>query len=140
MSQHRHTITVPIVLTDQPALQRCVDDASYRVMVFCSGEPTGVQDVAFPHQSELRVNGGEIKANLRGLKNKPGSTRPVDITGALRLRPTYINRVEFTYALTQKVSLPESAHRLAQANTVVCRSTFWRPISARRHRSLSLLA
>ena len=103
MSQHRNTITVPIKLTDHSALQHCVDDTSYRVMVFCAAEPTGVQDVAFPHQSELRVNGGEIKANLRGLKNKPGSTRPVDITNSLRLRPTYVNNVEFTYALTLKV-------------------------------------
>jgi E3 SUMO-protein ligase PIAS1 len=50
------------------------------------------------------VNGGDIKANLRGLKNKPGSTRPVDITDSLRLRPaSYGNNIELTYALTQKV-------------------------------------
>ncbi|RFU72254.1 e3 sumo- ligase pli1 [Trichoderma arundinaceum] len=81
---------------------RCNDDKSYRIMVFCAGDDTGVQDVAFPHQSELRVNGDEIKANLRGLKNKPGSTRPVDITNSLRLRSNYMNNIEFTYALTNK--------------------------------------
>ncbi|KAF5669207.1 hypothetical protein FCIRC_9325 [Fusarium circinatum] len=102
MSQHRNTITYPIRLDDHPALQRCVNDPSYRVMVFCAGDTLGIQDVAFPHQSELKVNGGEVKANLRGLKNKPGSTRPVDITKALRLRPKYTNNVEFTYALTSK--------------------------------------
>jgi E3 SUMO-protein ligase PIAS1 len=73
-------------------------------MVFCANDDSGLQDVAFPHQSELRVNGDEIKANLRGLKNKPGSTRPVDITNALRLRSNYMNNIEFTYALTNKVS------------------------------------
>lgn len=73
-------------------------------MVFCAGGNTGTQDIAFPHQSELKVNGGDIKANLRGLKNKIGSTRPVDITDSLRLRPAnYTNTVEFTYALTNKV-------------------------------------
>ncbi|KAF5539505.1 hypothetical protein FPHYL_12278 [Fusarium phyllophilum] len=102
MSQHRNTITYPIRLDDHPALQKCVNDPSYRVMVFCAGDTLGIQDVAFPHQSELKVNGGEVKANLRGLKNKPGSTRPVDITKALRLRPKYTNNVEFTYALTSK--------------------------------------
>ena len=75
-----------------------------RVLVFCAGGNTGTQDIAFPHQSELKVNGGEVKANLRGLKNKPGSTRPVDITATLRLKPgAYENKVEFTYALTTKV-------------------------------------
>ncbi|KAF5647760.1 putative relatd to E3-like factor in the SUMO pathway [Fusarium sp. NRRL 25303] len=102
MSQHRNTITYPIRLDDHPVLQKCVNDPSYRVMVFCAGDTLGIQDVAFPHQSELKVNGGEVKANLRGLKNKPGSTRPVDITKALRLRPKYTNNVEFTYALTSK--------------------------------------
>jgi hypothetical protein len=63
-----------------------------------------VQEIAFPYQCELKVNGGEIKANLRGLKNRPGSTRPVDITTSLRLKQSgYTNNVELTYALTQRV-------------------------------------
>ncbi|KAM0448126.1 hypothetical protein ACHAQK_000105 [Fusarium lateritium] len=102
MQSHRNTVTYPIRLEDHPALQKCVNDTSYRVMVFCAGDCLGTQEIAFPHQSELKVNGGEMKANLRGLKNKPGSTRPVDITKALRLRPKYTNNVDFTYALTSK--------------------------------------
>ncbi|KHN97668.1 Zinc finger, MIZ-type [Metarhizium album ARSEF 1941] len=103
MAQHRNSINIPIKAIDHPALQQCLNDDSYRVMIFCAGDIYGVQNVAFPHQSELRVNNQEIKANLRGLKNKPGSTRPVDITAALRLRPPYHgNNVEFTYALTSK--------------------------------------
>lgn len=102
MSQHRNSVTIPLKLHDHPSLQQCVNDKSYRVMVFCAGDSIGMQDIAFPHQSELRVNTGEVKANLRGLKNKPGSTRPVDITNALRLRPNYTNNLEFTYALTNK--------------------------------------
>ena len=105
MAQHRYTVTIRIRLGDHEGLQKCVNDSSYRVLIFCAADILGVQNVAFPHQSELKVNGGEIKANLRGLKNKPGSTRPVDITDALRLRPHYVNNVEFTYALTTKVCL-----------------------------------
>ncbi|RBR08620.1 uncharacterized protein FIESC28_10206 [Fusarium coffeatum] len=107
MAQHRNTVTYPIKLEDHHYLQKCVNDPSYRVMVFCAGDCLGTQEVAFPHQSELKVNGGDIKANLRGLKNKPGSTRPVDITKALRLRPKYTNNVEFTYALTSKASFSQ---------------------------------
>lgn len=103
MAQHRHSVTIPVKSLDNPALQQCLTDPSLRVMVFCAAGNTGTQDIAFPHQSELKVNTGDVKANLRGLKNKPGSTRPVDITNLLRLKPAgYPNSVEFTYALTNK--------------------------------------
>ncbi|OAA71887.1 Zinc finger domain-containing protein, MIZ-type [Akanthomyces lecanii RCEF 1005] len=103
MAQHRNTMTLHISTNNHPALQQCLADTSYRVYLFCAGEAIGVQDISFPHQSEIRVNGSEVKANLRGLKNKPGSTRPVDITQALRLKPSnYMNTVDFTYALTTK--------------------------------------
>ncbi|KIL95850.1 hypothetical protein FAVG1_00588 [Fusarium avenaceum] len=79
----------------------------------------GTQEIAFPHQSELKVNGGEIKANLRGLKNKPGSTRPVDITKALRLRPKYTNNVDFTYALTSKAGPSQKFYLVVN----ICKTT-----------------
>jgi E3 SUMO-protein ligase PIAS1 len=103
MQHHRHTVLVSLRVSDHPILARAHREPSLKVMVFCAGEGHGRQDVAFPHQSEIKVNSGEIKANLRGLKNKPGSTRPVDITKELRLNlPTYSNSVEMTYALTTK--------------------------------------
>lgn len=104
MAAHRNSERISLRVQDHPALALCVSDPSMRVMVFCGAGNQGVQDVAFPYQCELKVNGGDIKANLRGLKNKPGSTRPVDITDSLRLRPAgYTNNIELTYALTQKV-------------------------------------
>lgn len=105
MPNHRHTISISLRLSDKPLLQRCVDDASYRVMLFCAGsDPNGIQHVAFPPQTEIKVNGGELKANTRGLKGKPGTTKPVDITSALRLKSTYQNNIDFTFALTKHVS------------------------------------
>ncbi|KAK0100982.1 SUMO ligase siz1 [Cadophora gregata f. sp. sojae] len=103
MTQHRHTVKIILRPADYPILSRVTGDHSLRVMVFCAGDIQGRQDIAFPHQSEIKVNGGEVKANLRGLKNKPGSTRPVDITKDLRFNPpAYNNSVEMTYALTNK--------------------------------------
>ncbi|KAL2288948.1 hypothetical protein FJTKL_02825 [Diaporthe vaccinii] len=103
MQNHRNCTNIQIKAQDNPLLTRCVAEKDMRVLVFCAGGNTGPQDIAFPHQSELKVNGGDVKANLRGLKNKPGSTRPVDITDLLRLKiPNYANNIEFTYALTQK--------------------------------------
>ena len=105
MTAHRNSIEFRLSCHEYAVLQQLDLDPAMRIMVFCAGDNNGVQDIAFPHQSELKVNGGDVKANLRGLKNKPGSTRPVDITSYLRLKPaSYINRVEFTYALTTKES------------------------------------
>lgn len=104
MANHRHSATIPLRVSDHPILARANLDPSLRVMVFCATDNHGRQDITFPHQSEIKVNGGDVKANLRGLKNKPGSTRPVDITKELRLKiPHYTNNVEITYALTTKV-------------------------------------
>ena len=68
-------------------------------------------DVAFPQQIEVRINNDEVKANYKGLKNKPGSTRPADITKFVRLTPAnYPNKLVITYALTQKASQNEVSY------------------------------
>jgi E3 SUMO-protein ligase PIAS1 len=87
---------------------RLQNDPNTRVMVFSAAD-TGLtqfakSDIAFPHQVELKANLDEVKANLRGLKNRPGSTRPADITNYTRKRAGYTNLVSMTFALTQKVS------------------------------------
>lgn len=106
MQQHRQTVSIKLRVSDHPQLSNVGNDPSLRIMMYCAAGKNGVQDIAFPYQSELKVNGGEVKANLRGLKNKPGSTRPVDITDSLRLRPnTYQNNIDFTYALTREVGV-----------------------------------
>ncbi|KAL9035327.1 MAG: hypothetical protein Q9214_006633 [Letrouitia sp. 1 TL-2023] len=74
-------------------------------MVYCAADPishSSKTDIAFPHQIEIKVNLDEVKANLRGLKNKPGSTRPADITDLLRKRANYENTLMVTYALTHR--------------------------------------
>lgn len=76
-------------------------------MVFCAAENTSGNsraEIAFPHQVELKCNDQEVKSNLRGLKNKPGSTRPADITSLLKKKiPRFPNNIEMVYALTTKV-------------------------------------
>ncbi|KAI4173468.1 MAG: hypothetical protein LQ346_008421 [Caloplaca aetnensis] len=84
---------------------RLIADPSIRVMIYCASEPVSQfakVDIAFPHQVEIKVNLDEVKANLRGLKNKAGSTRPPDITSLLRKRANYENSLSLTYALTHK--------------------------------------
>lgn len=84
------------------------NDPTLRVMIYCASEPIHPfvrVDISFPHQVEIKINLDEVKANLRGLKNKPGSTRPADITHLLRKREGYENSMTVTYALTHKVRL-----------------------------------
>ncbi len=116
MAAHRNSERISVKVQDHPALALCITDPTMRVMVLCAAGNLGIQEIAFPYQCELKVNGGDIKANLRGLKNKPGSTRPVDITDSLRLKPaSYTNNVELTYALTQKVGA--ASHRGSEVRT-----------------------
>lgn len=96
-----------VVLTP-PVASRLQTDPNTRVMVYCAADSGLNQytksDVAFPHQVELKANLDEVKANLRGLKNKPGTTRPADVTNYIRKKPGYPNNIVMTYALTQKVT------------------------------------
>jgi E3 SUMO-protein ligase PIAS1 len=108
MSSHRHTISVFVALTEAQ-VQQMKTDKSYRCMIYCATlEPitgfTRDTDIAFPHQVEVRVNEVAVTGlNLRGLKNKPGSTRPADITDRLKMIANYRNEISLTYAVTQKV-------------------------------------
>jgi hypothetical protein len=70
-------------------------------------------DITFPSQIEVRINQDEVKANYKGLKNKPGSTRPADITSLLRTTPAnYRNSITITYALTHKASTAQVSYPL----------------------------
>ncbi|OTB20550.1 hypothetical protein K445DRAFT_51314 [Daldinia sp. EC12] len=112
MNNHRNSITVTLKASDYPDLGRCATYLPTKLMVFCGSENVGLQDIQFPHQSEIKVNDDDVKHNLRGLKNKPGSTHPVDITPFLRLKQAnYTNKVEFTYALTTKVRKPKASRK-----------------------------
>ncbi|PWY64296.1 SUMO ligase SizA [Aspergillus heteromorphus CBS 117.55] len=103
--QTRDSVELKVVLTPAVA-SRLQADSNLRVMVYCAAD-TGLNqytksDIAFPHQVELKANLDEVKANLRGLKNKPGTTRPADVTQHIRKKPGYLNNIVMTYALTQK--------------------------------------
>ncbi|KJK64470.1 PINIT domain protein [Aspergillus parasiticus SU-1] len=72
--QTRDSVELRVVL-NQDVASRLQADPNLRVMVYCAAD-TGLNqytksDIAFPHQVELKANLDEVKANLRGLKNKP---------------------------------------------------------------------
>ncbi|KAF3148903.1 SUMO ligase siz1 [Orbilia oligospora] len=96
----RCNVNIPLQLTQQNAdeIRR-----GLRAILYCAeGSTSGTHHVAFPQQIEIRVNGKPVSANLRGLKNKPGTTRPLDVTDHLDRAPGAKNNVMITYALSQK--------------------------------------
>lgn len=108
MQSNRSTANVVVNLTELQVQQ--LHEGRYKAMAYCAlldpitTAPGKINDIAFPHSSELRVNGNTVTGvNLRGLKGKPGTTRPADITNSLTLKAGYKNQVGLMYAMTQKV-------------------------------------
>lgn len=103
---HRNTATRTLIVNDAVS-NRLRDDKSMRLLLLSAQEqavsPYSRVDIAFPSQIEVRVNGKEVKSNYKGLKGKPGSTRPADITSCVNINPANTrNTLIVTYALTQK--------------------------------------
>ncbi|KAH7051057.1 PINIT domain-containing protein [Macrophomina phaseolina] len=113
LPNNRTSTSASVQLSTEVAA-RLKADSSMRVMLFSAADPVlapyAAADIAFPHQLEVRVNGDEVKSNFKGLKNKPGSTRPADITDLVRKIPNYNNSLQVTYALTQKASGERKFH------------------------------
>lgn len=109
MHHQRHSIITRVRLKSAVVEKLKPEGSNYRVMLYCAADDPLRQytrlEVAFPRDVELKVNQDVVKANFRGLKNKPGSTRPVDITSHLRKLENYENTVTFAYALTDKVTI-----------------------------------
>ncbi|KAF1957550.1 hypothetical protein CC80DRAFT_46995 [Byssothecium circinans] len=108
---HRQNLSRHLVL-DESTCAKLKSDKSLRLLLFSALEGSfsghSKADVAFPSQIEVRMNDSEVKSNFKGLKNKPGSTRPADITDLVRTSPVaYKNLLQITYALTQKGSEQE---------------------------------
>ncbi|KAF2733489.1 E3 SUMO-protein ligase PIAS1 [Polyplosphaeria fusca] len=102
---HRQNVSRALQLTSDLCL-RMKNDPTLRLFLFSSAEdglgPYARHDISFPSQIEVKVNGDEVRANFKGLKNKPGSTRPADLTDLVRKTAQYRNTIQITYALTQK--------------------------------------
>ncbi|OLL27009.1 E3 SUMO-protein ligase pli1 [Neolecta irregularis DAH-3] len=78
----------------------------HRIYVFCTPItailPQQQHLVEFPIPVEIRINNEPLNVNVRGLKNKPGTTRPPDITSKLVIDRHVHNKIELAYAYAQK--------------------------------------
>jgi E3 SUMO-protein ligase PIAS1 len=66
---------------------------------------TALCPIEFPPTCEVRVNGVQLTANLKGLKKKPGTAPPADLGRTVRM--TGQNRVEMVYVNSQQPIQPK---------------------------------
>ncbi|OKL56745.1 hypothetical protein UA08_07883 [Talaromyces atroroseus] len=134
--QTRDTVELKFTLSPTTAT-RLQNDPNLRVMVFSAADNGLTQysksDIAFPHQVELKANLDEVKANLRGLKNRPGSTRPADVTNYIRKRAGYTNIVSMTFALTQKRHPVEELVTMLKTRKQITKDQVLREMRSRAH-------
>lgn len=79
-------------------------NGKYKLLLF-SGElqtqdANGFTFVQFPAPNEIRMNNHQIKDNVKGLKNKPGTAKPANLTPYVKPF-TEPNTLEFIYAFTK---------------------------------------
>ncbi|KAI9284974.1 PINIT domain-containing protein [Umbelopsis sp. AD052] len=105
----RSSVSMDIQLTDaQRAALRGPKDESGQVTqlrFFCTAADSFNSKLPalmeYPPICELKVNGQIVGGSLRGLKNKPGTVNPPNITPLVQLSQAR-NHVELVYANTQK--------------------------------------
>lgn len=102
MPQNRHTVRAVLALS-LDHVKQLREDPSLRLLLYCGMSVTIMNqvDVSFPNQLEVKINGDDVKANYKGLKGKPGTTKPADITDNVRKTQGYQNQLSITYALTK---------------------------------------
>ncbi|KAF1813148.1 hypothetical protein P152DRAFT_448488 [Eremomyces bilateralis CBS 781.70] len=106
LPEYKRTVSSTLVLTSQTLDKMKTNEDQYRIMLFGAANPDVFMatDVAFPSSFEVRINHDEVKGNFKGIKGKPGTTKPADITRFVRKMPAYRNTIDVTYATTHKVS------------------------------------
>lgn len=58
----------------------------------------------FPNPLEIHVNGHMLKENVKGIKGKPGTSKPGDITSLLKKSPE-MNKIQMVYTTTNDTYL-----------------------------------
>ncbi|KAI8048997.1 PINIT domain-containing protein [Syncephalis plumigaleata] len=82
--------------------------SGHRVMIYCVdasqwiATPNAPLPVEFPPVLELSINGTLIRKNLRGIKSRPGTVHPVDITSLCCLKPGATNQLDIVYINSPK--------------------------------------
>jgi E3 SUMO-protein ligase PIAS1 len=61
----------------------------------------------------VRVNNAQLAANLKGVKKKPGTAPPADLTSLVRKAPGVMNALEIIYINSQPNTPPKVVRMLS---------------------------
>ncbi|KAG1784012.1 PINIT domain-containing protein [Suillus placidus] len=127
-STDRKQQTLTFTLTSEQSMKLNSTTAKFQLRLYCTSNtfyssgfrPTmALCPIEFPPTCEVRVNGVQLTANLKGLKKKPGTAPPADL--GRTVRTTGQNRVEMVYVNSQQPIQPKKFYlivMLVEATTV----------------------
>ncbi|ODV96773.1 hypothetical protein PACTADRAFT_32271 [Pachysolen tannophilus NRRL Y-2460] len=99
----RGTCRLQFVLNESEA-NLLASGKQYQLLLLCgeyeAGSPTTEAFVQFPQPLEIHFNDVLLKDNVKGIKNKPGTARPANLTPYLK-QPPYSNRLDIIYAFAK---------------------------------------
>lgn len=104
----RNSITLSFVLNPLALDLLNNRGTAYKVALMCASrnysDPRPLR-IEFPNPVEITINSHKIQANLRGLKNKPGTVPPAVITSYVERTPNLPNRAIIAYNSTGPVKI-----------------------------------
>ncbi|RPD55819.1 hypothetical protein L227DRAFT_532655 [Lentinus tigrinus ALCF2SS1-6] len=118
-SMDRRSQSVTFVMTSDILNKLNSQTPRYQLRLYCTSStyytppgqfisPTSTAcPIEFPPTCEVRVNGTQLNANLKGLKKKPGTAPPPDLAKVVRMTQSSTNRVEIIYVNSQQPTPPK---------------------------------
>lgn len=105
-SQARSVARLDFVLSDDDNRIFRSKPGKMQVLLLCGAFEVGVPvtqsaNIEFPIPLEIYVNGAQLKENVKGIKGKPGTARPANITKLISRSPS-LNKIEMVYAGSKK--------------------------------------
>ncbi|OBZ79736.1 E3 SUMO-protein ligase pli1 [Grifola frondosa] len=109
----RRSQSLAFSMSNEVILKLTSPNPKYQLRLYCTSStyysPSGAFrtmtapcPIEFPPTCEVRVNGIQLTANLKGLKKKPGTAPPPDLGKSVRMPPGASNRVEIVYVNSQQ--------------------------------------
>lgn len=90
---------------DNTDYQNIHNNKNYKLYLFSyerNYRQTTPRQIEFPFLNEISINSHKIKDNVRGIKNKPGTAKPADLTPYLKPNANDTNILDIVYAQTAK--------------------------------------
>lgn len=104
---------VSFTLNNEQILKLTSSSTKYQLRLYCTSssyyslspaafrQTNALCPIEFPPTCEVRVNQNQITANMKGLKKKPGTAPPADLTKLVKMVPGASTKVEMVYVNNQ---------------------------------------